>query len=135
MTVGEWEKYRNLHREFKFKARFKVTNYQPAHDDRSAKAVTNASLAQHRQSRADFKPLPDLIPKKRPNQRSDSESSPLTHRRKKSTESGTNRKTSFDGDISKSDTDPSDRDGKLRKTAEPLSKSAIRNQMQLNKVK
>ena len=74
-------------------------------DDRSQKAVTNESLAAHRaKQESDFKPLPDLIPKKRPN-RSDSES-PLP-RRKKSTD---NRKTSFDGDISKSDTDPSDRE-------------------------
>ena len=41
MTVAEWTKYRNLHREFKFKARFKVTNYAPAHDDRSQQALTN----------------------------------------------------------------------------------------------
>ena len=122
LTVQEWNRYRKINREPKFKARFKVTNYEPAMDDHCNPAVTNASLLAHKQNKAhrrnsDYKPLPDIIPKRRSSQediprkesryRSDSDS-PATMR-KKSTD---RRKQSNDGDVSRtSDTDPSDRDG------------------------
>ena len=113
LTQQEWRKYRNLHRETKFHARFKICNYQPAMNDRCQAALTNetieAHLAEQNAKRkgshhSDHKPLPDIIPK-RP-KREESES-PVP--RKKSTENDA-RKTSFDGDVSRSDTGPSDQE-------------------------
>lgn len=113
LTQQEWRKYRNLHRETKFNARFKICNYQPAMNDRFQAALTNetieAHLAEQNAKRkgshhSDHKPLPDIIPK-RP-KREESES-PVP--RKKSTENDA-RKTSFDGDVSRSDTGPSDQE-------------------------
>ena len=116
MSNEEWVRYRELSRNNRFKARFKVTNYKPGANPRDIfvgdeqngdqialqdqSAIVDMELESEEEGKELKKPLPDIIPQMAEKKRRSDSESPLVSRRN-SRSPTRRRRPSGDGDVSR----------------------------------